>query len=180
MATTTNYSWTTPDDTDLVKNGASAIRTLGSAIDTTLKAQLDGFPAFLARINTNQSINNATITKVAFDTETIDNVNGYDPTTNYRFTVPTGYGGNYLIGFDAAWGVYSVGHQVVMYLYKNGSAYGSPAYPWRDSGSDVVSTSFSKVMALAAGDYVEAYIQHNRGAAATLYSPNASFWGHRI
>jgi hypothetical protein len=41
MATTTNYSWTTPDDTDLVKDGASAIRTLGSAIDTTLKAQID-------------------------------------------------------------------------------------------------------------------------------------------
>ena len=36
MATTTNYSWTTPDNTDLVKNGALAIRTLGSAIDTTV------------------------------------------------------------------------------------------------------------------------------------------------
>lgn len=41
MATTTNYGWTTPDDTDLVKDGASAIRTLGSSIDTTLKAQID-------------------------------------------------------------------------------------------------------------------------------------------
>jgi hypothetical protein len=36
MATTTNYSWTTPDDTDLVKDGASAIRSLGSAIDSTV------------------------------------------------------------------------------------------------------------------------------------------------
>jgi len=41
MATTTNYGWTTPDDTALVKDGASAIRTLGSSIDTTLKAQID-------------------------------------------------------------------------------------------------------------------------------------------
>ena len=38
MATTTNYAWETPDDTDLVKDGASAIRTLGSSIDTTTKA----------------------------------------------------------------------------------------------------------------------------------------------
>jgi hypothetical protein len=38
MATTTNYSWTTPDDTDLVKDGAAAIRTLGSAIDTSFAA----------------------------------------------------------------------------------------------------------------------------------------------
>jgi len=38
MATTTNYVWETPDDTDLVKDGAAAIRTLGSSIDTTTKA----------------------------------------------------------------------------------------------------------------------------------------------
>jgi len=37
MATTTNYGWTTPDDTALVKDGASAIRTLGSSVDTTTK-----------------------------------------------------------------------------------------------------------------------------------------------
>ena len=41
MATTTNYGWTTPDDTALVKDGASAIRTLGSSIDSTLKTQID-------------------------------------------------------------------------------------------------------------------------------------------
>jgi hypothetical protein len=35
MATTTNFSWSTPDDTDLVKDGAAAIRTLGSSIDTS-------------------------------------------------------------------------------------------------------------------------------------------------
>jgi len=37
MATTTNYGWTTPDDTALVKDGASAIRSLGTAVDTTTK-----------------------------------------------------------------------------------------------------------------------------------------------
>lgn len=35
MATTTNFGWETPDDTDLVKDGASAMRTLGNAIDTS-------------------------------------------------------------------------------------------------------------------------------------------------
>jgi hypothetical protein len=38
MATTTNYGWTTPDDTALVKDGAAAIRTLGSSVDITTKA----------------------------------------------------------------------------------------------------------------------------------------------
>lgn len=36
MATSPNYNWPEPDNTDLVKNGALAIRTLGNAIDTTM------------------------------------------------------------------------------------------------------------------------------------------------
>lgn len=35
MATTTNFGWETPDNTDLVKDGAAAIRTLGNGIDTS-------------------------------------------------------------------------------------------------------------------------------------------------
>jgi hypothetical protein len=42
MATTTNYSWNTPDNTAYVKDGASAIRTLGSSVDTTLFTALGG------------------------------------------------------------------------------------------------------------------------------------------
>lgn len=35
MANTTNFNWETPDDTDLVKDGAAAMRTLGNSIDTS-------------------------------------------------------------------------------------------------------------------------------------------------
>ena len=45
MATTTNYGWTTPDDTALVKDGAAAIRTLGSSADTTVKSLNPGTTA---------------------------------------------------------------------------------------------------------------------------------------
>jgi hypothetical protein len=45
MATTTNYAWETPDDTDLVKDGAAAIRTLGSSVDTSVKALNPGTTA---------------------------------------------------------------------------------------------------------------------------------------
>jgi hypothetical protein len=61
MATTPTYSWPIPDDTDLVKDGAEAIRDLGNAIDTTV----DGLGVGLVHINTttfsavaSQSINN--------------------------------------------------------------------------------------------------------------------------
>lgn len=42
MATTTNFGWTTPDNTDAVTNGALAIRTLGSEIDTTMNGAVQG------------------------------------------------------------------------------------------------------------------------------------------
>jgi hypothetical protein len=52
MATTTNYSWTTPDNTAYVKDGASAIRTLGSSVDTTLFAITSGKNVGLPFIST--------------------------------------------------------------------------------------------------------------------------------
>lgn len=45
MATTANYGWSTPDNSALVKDGASAIRTLGSSVDTTVKALSPGTTA---------------------------------------------------------------------------------------------------------------------------------------
>ena len=33
--TTTNFAWTIPSDTDLVKDGAAAIRTIGNAVDAS-------------------------------------------------------------------------------------------------------------------------------------------------
>ena len=52
MATTTNFGWTTPDDTALVKDGASAIRSLGTSVDSalgqlTLNAQTATYTAVL-------------------------------------------------------------------------------------------------------------------------------------
>lgn len=41
MANTPSFNWETPDDTDLVKDGAAAMRTLGNAIDSSM-ADLKG------------------------------------------------------------------------------------------------------------------------------------------
>lgn len=42
MATSTNFGWSLPDDTDLVKDGASAMRTLGNAVDASFVDVLGG------------------------------------------------------------------------------------------------------------------------------------------
>jgi hypothetical protein len=65
MATTANYSWSTPDDSALVKDGASAIRALGTAIDTSMNTALGTKKAGMVLLNTtsfsavsSQSFNN--------------------------------------------------------------------------------------------------------------------------
>lgn len=52
MATTTNYGWTTPDDTALVSQGAAAIRTLGTSIDTSMNTALGTKKAGMVLLNT--------------------------------------------------------------------------------------------------------------------------------
>jgi hypothetical protein len=85
MATTTNYGWTTPDDTALVKDGASAIRTLGSSVDTTTKA-----------------LNPST---------TLGDIEYRSSTANTNTRLPIGTSGQYLTvsGGVPAWGDVSAG-----------------------------------------------------------------------
>jgi hypothetical protein len=67
MATTTNFGWTTPDDTDLVKDGAAAIRTLGQSIDTSMM-DLEGG-------TTGQVLSKASNTDMDFTWVTTDDAN---------------------------------------------------------------------------------------------------------
>jgi hypothetical protein len=58
MAVTPNYSWPTPDNTDLVRDGAEAIRDLGDAIDATVFSIPTGGETLLASGNlTGASVN---------------------------------------------------------------------------------------------------------------------------
>lgn len=67
MATTTNFGWVTPDNTDLVKDGAAAIRTLGSSIDSTMGELKGG--------TTGQVLSKTTGTDMDFTWVTTDDTN---------------------------------------------------------------------------------------------------------
>lgn len=56
MPSTTNFNWTTPADTDLVKDGASAIRTLGNSIDTSFVDLKGGTSGQLLSKNSNTDL----------------------------------------------------------------------------------------------------------------------------
>lgn len=79
MATTTNYGWDTPDDTDLVKDGALAMRDLGEDIDSTLYTALGGaYPGlrFIKKQTIGTGVTSVSVTNVFSST--------YD---NYRILI---------------------------------------------------------------------------------------------
>ena len=59
--TTTNYGWDIPQSTDLVKDGATAIATLGQDIDTSIYTALGGNKSGLVLLNTTSFSGVATI-----------------------------------------------------------------------------------------------------------------------
>jgi hypothetical protein len=71
MANTTNFNWETPDDTDLVKDGAAAIRTLGSSIDTSLMDLKGGTSGQVLSKNSNTDMDFTWV--VTDDTNAIQN-----------------------------------------------------------------------------------------------------------
>jgi len=84
MATTTNYGWTTPNDSDPFKNGASSIRTLGSAVDTSLFTALGGtYPGL--RLVKKQTIGSAVSTVTVSDAFS-------SPYENYKILISGGVG----------------------------------------------------------------------------------------
>jgi hypothetical protein len=114
MATTTNYGWDTPDDTDLVKDGALAMRDLGQDVDTSLFSITGGKNVGMVHLNTTAFTSTSTVTidnifSSAYDSYQIwvnaTSSNANDPTlqlrvggvtaaTNYAYTNIQGLGGS--------------------------------------------------------------------------------------
>ena len=71
MATSPNFGWLEPDNTDLVKNGALAIRTAVNAIDTSMGDLLGGTTGQVLSKNSNTSMDFTWVT--TDDTNAIQN-----------------------------------------------------------------------------------------------------------
>ncbi len=67
MATTTNFGWTTPNDTDLVKDGAAAIRTALGGVDTSFVGLKGGTTGQILSKTSNTDLAYTWITNVVGD-----------------------------------------------------------------------------------------------------------------
>ena len=143
-------------------------------------------PIFAARRTSSQSIANGTWTKIELATEDIDTDSAFDNSSNYRFTVPSGKAGKYLISFNIAvasgTGV-SEAKQLFVALYKNGSAYLKTIHDGRNNAfGDTFFGSASYILDLSASDYVELYAKFHDASAGNgnVQSEATSFSGVRM
>lgn len=115
-------------------------------------------PAFMATMDTNQSLSHNTSSKVQFNSEVFDTDSAYD-TSNYRFTVPSGEAGKY--HFQTAFGVYDSANtlqQVNGIIKKNGSEITNVRFFHIGSESRGAAVSLSVILPLVASDYIEVFV----------------------
>ena len=137
-------------------------------------------PAFSAYLSSNQSINHGTMTKVQFNAENYDTNNAYDNSSNYRFTVPSGQNGSYLISgslFIEGNGT-SKANGVQAYLYKNGSEVMRCGVDFRANPGTNHTPSFATNMILVAGNYIEIYARWDSpdSSAATIFGSSSEIY----
>lgn len=202
MATTTNFGWETPDDTDLVKDGAAAIRTALGGVDTSFVDLKGG--------TTGQVLSKATNTDLDFTWVTQDDANAIQNTivdakgdiiaatandTPARLAVGTN--GHVLTADSTAatglkWAAAPTGGkvlQVVNATYSTEFATSSSTYG--DTGLTATITptlATSKILVMVThfvaktGQYTEGAIQLLRGASSilTVASLNLIYNGENI
>ena len=112
---------------------------------------------------------NATDTLLTFDAEFFDS-NAFHETTGAntgRVTIPTGYGGKYLVNYAVRAVANSTGYRTLT-IYKNGSSF----VQFMDEVANGSVTSYparSIILNLNAGDYLTFYYYQNSGGALTIY-----------
>jgi hypothetical protein len=135
-----------------------------------------GSPTFVganATKTANQSLANATVTSISFEgTDILDSNGFHDPSTNNtRMTIPTGYGGKYLIQGTLEFASNTSGGREV-YIRKNGST-NLQAIQTDAEGS--LTMTISGTFELAAADYVEIRAYQSSGGALDVWATNSGY-----
>ena len=137
-------------------------------------------PFFLAeRTSSEQQISDNTVTKVQFQTETLDSGTVYDPSTNYRFT--PGVAGKYYV-FSGASLSGDANNQFLngsLYIYKNGSVEVESHANMAENYPRTMNFQISHLFDLNTTDYIEIYAYVNRQSAgnARVRQNNNTYFG---
>ena len=157
-------------------NVAGTLQSGGAAISNA--------PAFLAGLSGDKGTYSAgATTKVQFDNQIVDTDDAYDPSSNYRFTVPSGAAGNYMINISLDIQSTTNGRATNVSIYKNGGMVTTGGYfltsQYFQNDQPSVNT-ISQMLNLSAGDYIEAYGFMYDGGNHTFKASRSFFSGYKL
>ena len=142
----------------LTNGGYDAADLVGAAGGTNT-------PNFGATVGSFHNILNLTTTAVQFNTEVFDTNSAFD-TSTYRFTVPSGSAGKYLITVSVRFNNFKSNRKEIN-LHKNGSIFYSFENAGTGSGEfDTVNGSI--IMNLAVADYIQMFAYQDSGSTQQI------------
>jgi hypothetical protein len=169
--------------------GNSYLSSDGAGTFTTSNLGIDNTPSFYAIMSSNQNgIADDTFAKIQFNSESWDTDSAYDPTTNYRFTVPSGEAGKYFFQANCYLQAATAnGSQVSVRLIKNGNnttgSYGTETIVLGGSDNYIAEGNYgtTAIMNLSVGDYVEVYAKMNLASGNwNALTNDAFFTGYKL
>ena len=112
-------------------------------------------PYFLARLDGNQDVSDATQTVLVFDEEALDSGSGYD-TSNGKYTIPSGEGGKYYFEVRGEGDGGGAGGliQVAVYIFDGSSEVARGTVNLDSTRGDIMSASASTLIDVSAGDEI--------------------------
>ncbi|MDB3919949.1 hypothetical protein N9349_04275 [Candidatus Pelagibacter sp.] len=167
---------------DIMTSDGSGNITLSSNMTTAVQsAGSANTPAFFVHNNASQSLTSSTFTEVTFQTEVVDTDNAFASNT---FTVPSGKGGNYLIGSNLEFRTNADNLRgIINNIYVNGSMYMKQNNEYESSYPAKANLTVVSVIPLSAGDTVNIYAYLTwQGTEGIVFHEGKTthFYGYRL
>ena len=146
-------------------SGANTAGEVRTALTSVLERADSAIGCSLTK-SSDQTVPTATHTAITFDGEDYDDGGMHNNSTNTsRITIPTGEGGVYVFTGSAEIEQLDDGKHILVYFRKNGTtALDGRGRYWAGSNNVYPSPTFSKIVKLSAGDYVELMVEHSQGS----------------
>ncbi len=155
----------------------SSITLNGSAVSLGGSASVDNTPSFYAYLGSNQTISNATDTKITLDTEGWDTDSAF---ASSKFTVPSGEGGKYLFNFSGKTDLAIDTFAYISVRVNNSTVVRSTQGTVKPNATGNALLNSSVIVSLSATDYVELFIYQNSGSAQLAYANYCSLMGCKL
>lgn len=145
-----------PASTQNPATGDPILAAWGDAVNTGMDYLATNFPHCSVYNNTTQTIGNNSLTKLTANSELSD-IGGMHSTVSAtsRITAPSGETGLYVCTTTVSFDAHATGDRVIRFLVDNTTAYACQQVNTNTAGSQITALNGTRVIALAAGSYVE-------------------------